>query len=76
LTLTYEQLAAALDDARHERTRAEAERARAQAAAREIAALAEAERAAKRNAERLLVEERARVKQLEDERRRLSTQLK
>jgi hypothetical protein len=76
LTLTYEQLQAALDDARTERGRAEAERGRAETAAREIAALAEAERQAKQNAERLLAQERARVKQLEDERRKLSTQLK
>ena len=76
LTLTYEQLAEALETARRERGRAETERTRAEDAAREIATLAEAERAAKQNVERLLAEERARVKQLEEERRRLSTQLK
>jgi hypothetical protein len=62
LALTNEQLAAALDRARKEAARS--------------AALAKAERAAKEEAAALLLRERERVKQLEEQKRKISTKLK
>ncbi len=62
LALTSEQLAAALALARKEAERS--------------AALAKAERAAKEEAAALLARERERVRQLEEQKRKISTQLK
>jgi hypothetical protein len=76
LAMTYEQLEEALGKAQKERGRAEKEQKKAEGAAKEIQKLAAAERSAKEKVERLLAQERARVKKLEEEKRRLSTKLK
>jgi eukaryotic-like serine/threonine-protein kinase len=69
LAMTYGQLEEALANAHREKARAEKAQKSAEDAAREVTA-------AKQRVERLLAEERARVKKLEDERRKLSTQLR
>jgi hypothetical protein len=69
LELTYDQLETALAVARKERRNAER-------AAGEIEQLAAAERAARKEAERLLAAERERVRQLEEQKQRLSRQLR
>jgi eukaryotic-like serine/threonine-protein kinase len=69
LAMTYDQLEEALRKAEKEKGRAEKAQKSAEDAAKELSA-------SKQRVEKLLAEERARVKKLEDEKRKLSTQLR
>jgi len=76
LKRTYEQLETALRKAQRAKARAEKDHKRAEAVAKENKKLAAAQREANKKTERLLRVERARVKTLKAEKRKLSTKLK